>query len=88
MLIPSIDALNYLISSETDWSTISSFEACSDVAKATKSKRMDMIQGIAVSIYTVSELIYSLVILRLFVGNILKFTLFCQTLPIKESVKC
>ena len=87
MTLVSIDAHVFITSSTANWSTITSFQSCSDVFAATKSKTANTVQGIAIGIYTLSELIYSIVIMRLFVDNIFKLSLFCKTQPLKESVK-
>ena len=61
---------------------INSFQNCSDIIDSLKTERMIRIRAIVIIIYSLTEIIYSIVILRLFVSNGLKLSLWCKLLPI------
>ena len=82
MMLTVMGAFRTVYYKNADWSTIHSFQSCGDIADALKTKEINIIRGISVAIYSITEFIYSIVILRLFVSNVLKLSLFCQVSPI------
>ena len=88
MLLLSVPVLKFVASPAASKANIMSFTECSAIAETFETPPIVIIRSAALAIYTLAELIYSIVILRLFVSNILKLSIFCKTLPIKETVKC
>ena len=88
MVLVSIPAFKSVASLPASTANITSFAQCSAIAEQYNTAPIQYIRAAAIGIYTLAELIYSIVILRLFVSNILKLSIFCKTLPFKEAVRC
>ena len=74
--------LDFFLSPNEQWPDITSFKTCFQIDAAVNTPApLVILQAICITIYTLSEIIYSIVICRLFIGNILRLTVYCDLLP-------
>ena len=82
--------LDFFVTPKAEWSNINSFDSCYQIdARLNAPKEMKIIQAICIAIYTLSEIIYTIVICRLFISNILRLSMYCKVLPtdpVKTSI--
>ena len=75
--------LEFYLTPNAEWSNIHDFKGCYQIDAALNlPNTMIMLQAICITIYTLSEIIYSIVICRLFISNILKLSMYCNVLPV------
>ena len=86
MLLATIPAYKYFVTPNPEWSTtITSFASCSKIVDETETKTYRMMKIASLGIYTLSEMLYSIVILRMFVANVLRLSIFCQTSSLEQQ---
>ena len=73
-----IEAMVYVSNLNEDHSIVRSWSDCATLSDSYKSDTLRMVQLIAISIYSINEIIYSIVVIRLFVSNILKLSIYCR----------
>ena len=84
MVSLSYKTFKFVLSPAADKANITSYTVCSDVAQSFATPTINIIRSIAIALYLLSEMLYSITILRLFVSNILKLTIFCKE-PVKTK---
>lgn len=85
MGLGGIPAMKYVSNMNNDHSMIASFDDCDSLSATFKSPTLRMVQLIAISVYSINEIIYSIVVIRIFVSNILKLSIYCREIKSNAS---
>ena len=80
-----IPAMKYVTNMDNDHSMLTDFESCGDLSDTFKTRTARMVQLIAISVYSINEIIYSIVVIRIFVSNILKLSIYCREIKATAS---
>eukprot|EP01084_Bolivina_argentea_P157032 273647_1 len=71
-------AFMFVTDSNNDWSMINTFDDCRSLTHLYQTETIQIVQFSSLTLYSLTEIVYAIVIIRLFVSNIMKLSVFCR----------